>query len=58
MLPARARKWLADPSLFELLYRDGDEAFYRIQPAFLELDVAPDPESFEALRSVPPSTSV
>ena len=58
VLPARAREWLADPSLFELLYRNGDEAFYRIQPAFLELDVAPDPESFEALRSVPPSTSV
>ena len=58
LLPARAREWLADPSLFELLYRDGDEAFYRIQPAFLELDVAPHPESFEALRSVPPSTTV
>ena len=57
-LPARARQWLADPSLFELLYRDGDEAFYRIQPAFLALDVAPHPESFEALRSVPPSTSI
>ena len=58
VLPARAREWLADPSLFELLYRDGDEAFFRIQPAFLELDVAPHPESFEALRSVPPSTTV
>ncbi len=57
-LPDRARKWLADPSLFELLFRDRDEAFYRIQPKFLELDVAPHPESFEALRSVPPETSV
>ncbi len=57
-LPARARQWLADPSLFEILFRDRDEAFYRIQPAFLELDAAPHPESFEALRSVPPSTSV
>ena len=57
-LPDRARQWLADPSLFEILYRDRDEAFYRIQPAFLELDVAPHPESFEALRSIPPSTSV
>ena len=58
LLPDRARQWLADPSLFELLYRDRDEALYRIQPAFLELDVAPHPESFEALRSVPASTSV
>ena len=57
-LPARAREWLADPGLFELLIREGDEAFYRIQPAFLVLEVAPHPESFEALRSVPPSTVV
>ena len=57
-LPDRARQWLADPSLFELLIREGDEALYRIRPAFRELDVAPHPESFEALRSVPPSTTV
>lgn len=58
VLPDLARRWLADPSMFEPLIREGDEALYRIQPAFLELDVAPHPESFEALRSVPPSTSV
>ena len=57
-LPDRARAWLSDPGLFELLIRDGDEALYRIRPAFLDLEVAPHPESFEALRSVPPSTVV
>ena len=57
-LPARSKAWLADPNLFEPLIREGDEALYRIRPAFLELEVAPHPESFEALRSVPPATSV
>ncbi|MCY4112933.1 MAG: hypothetical protein OXG33_03195 [Chloroflexi bacterium] len=57
-LPERAKAWLADPSLFELLIRNGNEALYRIRPAFLALDAAPHPESFEALRSVPASTSV
>ena len=57
-LPDRAKAWLADPGLFELLIRDGDEAFYRIRPAFLALDVTPHPESFEALRPVPESASV
>ena len=57
-LPARARGWLADPLLFELLIRDGLEALYRVRPAFLSFDAAPTPQSFEALRSVPPSTMV
>ena len=57
-LPDRAARWLADPRLFELLVRDGAEALYRIRPAFLELDVAPHPQTFEALRAVPPSTVV
>ena len=57
-LPARARRWLADPDFFRLLMRDGDEALYHVRPAFRNLEVAPHPESFEALRSVPPSTVV
>ena len=57
-LPDQAARWLADPGLFELLIRDGAEALYRVRPAFLELDVPPHPQSFEALRSVPPSTVV
>ena len=57
-LPARAKGWLADPNYFEPLFRHDDEAFYRIQPAFRDLEVAPHPESFEALRVVPPSTSI
>lgn len=56
-LSARAQRWLADPGLFDLLARDGTEALYRVRPAFLELDVPPHPESFEALRSVPASTT-
>lgn len=58
-LPAQAARWLDDPRLFELLVRDGDEALYRVRPAFLELNAAPDPRSFEALRqAVPASTAV
>ncbi len=58
-LPERARRWLADPGLFEPLMRDGGEALYRVRPAFLELEVLPHRESFEALRqAVPPSTVV
>ena len=57
-LPARARRWLADPDFFRLLMRDGDEALYHVRPAFRNLEVAPHPESFEALRSVPPSMVV
>ena len=57
-LPARARRWLADPDFFRLLVRDGDEALYHVRPAFRNLEVAPHPESFEALRSVPPSMVV
>ncbi|MCY3783629.1 MAG: hypothetical protein OXG79_07565 [Chloroflexi bacterium] len=57
-LPPRARGWLADPSLFELLARDGAEALYRIRQAFLRLDVEPHPESFEALRAAPSAAVV
>ena len=57
-LPDRAVRWLADARLFELLIRDGAEALYRVRPAFLDLDVPPHPQSFEALRAVPPSTVV
>ncbi len=57
-LPGQAQGWLADPSLFALLVRDGTEALYQVRPEFLELDVEPHPESFEALRLVPPSTVV
>ena len=57
-LPDRAVRWLNDPGLFELLARDGDQALYRVRSAFLELDVAPNPASFEALRALPPSLTV
>ena len=56
-LPPRARRWIEDPALFEPLVRDGAEALYRIQPAFLQLDVAPAPESFEALRQAVPASA-
>ena len=58
-LPSRAREWLADPGLFDLLARDGDEAFYRVRPAFLALKTTRHPGSFEALRAtVAPDTGV
>ena len=57
-LPERARSWLADPTFFDLLARDGHEALYRVRPAFLALSADPHPASFEALRLVVPSTDV
>ncbi len=58
-LPDRAARWLADPGLFDLLVHDGGEALYRVRPEFLELDAAPTPAAFEALRqAVPASASV
>ena len=58
-LPDRARQRLSNPALFELLVRDGPDAFYRIQPAFRELDTPPAQGSFEALRrAIPESASV
>ena len=54
-LPPRAQRWLADPELFELLIRDGVDSLYRVRPAFLDLNVTPDPESFEALRQAVPA---
>ncbi len=58
-LPDRARRWLDDPRLFERLFQDGDDALYRVRPAFLELAAAPAPASYEALRqAVPPSAIV
>ena len=58
-LPARARGRLADPDLFDLLARDGDEALYRVRPGFLALETAAHPDSYEALRAaVPRATDV
>jgi len=56
-LPPRATEWIQNPSLFELLARDGAEALYRIRPEFLEIDAAPLPESFEALRQAVPASA-
>ena len=58
-LPDRARRWLDDPELFELLVRDGGDVLYRVRSAFLELEAPPVPASYEALRrSVPPPAVV
>ncbi len=56
-LPDRARRSLADSRPFEPLTSAGGHAVYRIQPAFLHLEVAPTPASFEALRQAIPSAS-
>ena len=53
-LPMRARSWLRNPDLFELLVRDGADALYRIQSAFLRLEPTPAPQSYEALRQAVP----
>ena len=57
-LPGRALRWLDDPRFFELLARDGGETLYRVRPAFPELDAAPHPASFEALRALPSSLTI
>lgn len=58
-LPDRARDWLADPELFELVMRDSAVTLYRVRPAFPALEVAPTPASFEALRqAVPPGATM
>ena len=56
-LPARARGRLANPELFDLLARDGDEALYRVRPGFLALETAPHPNSYEALRAAVPQAT-
>ena len=57
-LPDRARAWLNDPRLFDPLVRDGEHAFYRIQPEFLRMNPTPSPQSYEALQQAVPSTAV
>ncbi|MCY3959006.1 MAG: hypothetical protein OXG65_12010 [Chloroflexi bacterium] len=57
-LPDRARHWLNDPRLFELLIRDGDDSLYRIRPGFLNLEPEPTPSSFEALRQAVPASAL
>ena len=56
-LPANAKRRLNDPKFFRLVIRDGPDALYRIQPAFLRLMVTPPPGSFEALRQAVPSSA-
>ena len=56
-LPTEAKVRLDDPELFELVIRDGTDALYRIQPAFLRLDLKPTPQSYEALRQAIPASA-
>ena len=56
-LPGYARNWLNNPSFFTLLLRDGTDALYRIEPAFLRLDSVYAPGSFEALRQAVPASA-
>ena len=53
-LPGRAQAWLADPTLFTPIIRDGMHTLFRIEPAFLAMNPAPAPQSFESLRRVVP----
>ena len=56
-LPSYARHWLDDPLLFKILIRDGADALYRVQPAFLRMAQEPARGSFEALRKAVPSSA-
>ncbi|MYE06038.1 MAG: hypothetical protein F4Y04_02260 [Chloroflexi bacterium] len=56
-LPAGAQARLRNPNLFRLLVRGGNDALYRVRPAFLELPS--EPGTYEALRrAIPESASV
>ena len=57
LLPDRAQRWLDDPQLFELLVDGEADRLYRVLPTFLNLNPAPDPRSFEALRLTIPASS-
>ncbi len=57
-LPERARRWLADSSLFEARIHDGSDVLYYIRPAFLDLESRPAPHSFEALRRAVPASAL
>ncbi|MCY3959010.1 MAG: hypothetical protein OXG65_12035 [Chloroflexi bacterium] len=57
-LPDRARRWLNDPDLFDLVVREGAHALYRVQPAFQRLAPQPHPQSFEALRQAVPASAL
>ncbi len=56
-LPTQARRWLSDPSLFELLVQGEFDSLYRIRPAFLDLNPDPDSRSYEALRRAIPANA-
>ncbi len=56
-LPDSARRWLADPQLFEPLVQGTTEALYRIRPTFPHMDSKPAPQSFEALRRMVPASA-
>jgi len=56
-LPERAKVWLADPTLFTPVIQDGAHSLYRVEPAFLNSNPAPDPQSFAALRHVVPESA-
>ena len=56
-LPDQAQQRLANPQLFAPIVRDGAHALYAIQPAFLQLQPPPDPQSFEALRQAVPASA-
>ena len=56
-LPERAKAWLSNPRLFELLVRDGSQTLYRVRQGFVQLEVPPSPGAYEALRQAVPARS-
>ncbi len=57
-LPERARRWLDDPQLFDRLFEDAGDTFYRVRAEFLALEAEPAPASYEALRRAVPASAV
>ena len=57
-LPERASGWIDDLRFFELLWREGTDALYRVRQAFVELEASPAPGSHEALRQAVSESAV
>ncbi|MCY3895996.1 MAG: hypothetical protein OXG17_05960 [Chloroflexi bacterium] len=56
-LPQRARNWLNDARMFEVLISTDSDSLYAVRAAFLRLETNPEPMSFQALREAIPASA-
>lgn len=56
-LPSRAQRWLANPTYFAPVIRDGAHTLFRVEPSFLAMTTDPHPQSHEALRQIIPESA-